>query len=94
MAGEGSVVLSLRDRSAFIFAAVCGLTTGLLLIQTLMLRWGFVFFIHVFQLLVVARARRGCGCGGGIGGDEDEDAGVLPATATGLQHRHGPRFRQ
>ena len=92
MVGEGSVVLSLRDRSAFIFAAVCGLTTGLLLIQTLMLRWGFVVFIHVFQLLVVARARRGCG--GGIGGDEDEDAGVLPAAAAGLQHGHGPRARQ
>ena len=87
-------MLSLRDRSAFIFAAVCGLTTGLLLIQTLMLRWGFVVFIHVFQLLVVARARRGCGCGGGIGGDEDEDAGVLPAAAAGLQHGHGPRARQ
>lgn len=56
---------------------------------------GFRLFIHVFQLLLVALARRGGGGGGGVGGgDEDEDAGVLPAAASRLQHRYGPRPRQ
>lgn len=57
---------------------------------------GFRLFIHVFQLLLVALARRGGGgVGGGVGGgDEDEDAGVLPAAASRLQHRYGPRARQ
>lgn len=56
---------------------------------------GFRLFIHVFQLLLVALARRGGGGGGGVGGgDEDEDAGVLPAAASRLQHRYGPRARQ
>lgn len=59
---------------------------------------GFRLFIHVFQLLLVALARRGGGGGGGGGGvgggDEDEDAGVLPAAASRLQHRYGPRARQ
>lgn len=41
--------------------------------------WGYLF--QLLLLLPVPAAEEG---------NEDEDAGVLPAAAAGLQHRHGP----